>query len=422
MFPLRRRLTKGYGAALVLHFLLNGPTLAQADIPTFTVKSDTYFAASGELPEVNANDVSIIEGNGFNVTFGSDWSQRIRDTVDAHCANGRSSECQDQVKQVVGLGTTEGGLQARVVPVLLLAGAVAVALVAELIMISHDEVMKADPVHIQIPQAEHEEMANWDITEGKFNMKPLDADAFEVDMVSFRPSSKPSRFVTQQFFADYLYSPHIVRLTLSCSDKIPSAAMQDNGDLVLTVGDLAPVIDERFGHALCPRDVDDRRLVKRIEARCLANKVLALMRIFQEGGAAVNFQYIDPFDFPRPTDTLLQESYDQTRDTADRLLMRPDTPEEVRESVHEFANWIAFAESVGSYVFTDGKMTIPAKFIELQRNTEEEDDEEEGACPTESKKYPVCNSCGGNAFAAEMKGSIGSCIGASLSCPMSRCC
>lgn len=121
--------------------------------------------------------------------------------MNANCGDGQSSECRDQVKSVLGLGTTEGGLQARMVGLLMIVGAAAAAVVAELIMLSQEEVSKMDPVHIHLPQAELEEIANWNVTDGKFNMQPLDAGAFEVDMVSFRPSSKPSRYVTLESFA-----------------------------------------------------------------------------------------------------------------------------------------------------------------------------------------------------------------------------
>lgn len=166
---------------------------------------------------------------------------------------------------------------------------------------------------------------------------------------------------------------------------------------MLTVGDLAPVIDERLGHALCPRDITDRALVKRIDSRCLANKVLALMRIFEGGGPGVNFQYMDPVPFPNPTDDMLKSLYEETKPAEERLLMRPETTTEVRQSAREYADWIVFAESVGQYRFTEGKMRVPARFIKLQSKIDDDDDDEDdGACPTEPSKIPIGDSCGGN--------------------------
>lgn len=65
MFSPHGRLTKGYGAAVIFHLLLNEPILTQADIPTFTAKADTYFDATGHLPEVEANDVSQTDGQAI---------------------------------------------------------------------------------------------------------------------------------------------------------------------------------------------------------------------------------------------------------------------------------------------------------------------------------------------------------------------
>ena len=153
------RLTKGYGTAAMLHLLLNGPTLALAQAPVFTMKSDTHFTAPETSSDVGANDVNIVEQNGIDVTFGSDWSKRIREVVQANCPADQaapSSQCQEKVKEVLGLGTTENGLQARMIPLLTLAGAAIAQVIAALIMTSGKE--EYEVLHVHIPQEQNEEM------------------------------------------------------------------------------------------------------------------------------------------------------------------------------------------------------------------------------------------------------------------------
>lgn len=67
-------------------------------------------------------------------------------------------------------------------------------------MIYQEDALEMEQIHVQIPKSEHEEIGEWNTTSGKFNMKPVDGDAYEVDMVSYRPTVKPSRLV---FLASY---------------------------------------------------------------------------------------------------------------------------------------------------------------------------------------------------------------------------
>ena len=227
------RLSKGQGAAVLLHMLLNTPRLAQAQAPIFKMKSDTHFPAAA--PEVSssleANDVSILESDGIDVTFGTDWSKRIHDTVATNCGGEvPSTQCQDQVKQVLGLGTTEKGLQARMIPLLAIAGAAVANVIGAVIMILKTE-QPPEVLRVHIPQDQNKEMyvlswleaclpedsekatetfnayschlltvvslafsASWDTSSGNFTMQPVDGEAFGVDMVGFKPSSPPPRF------------------------------------------------------------------------------------------------------------------------------------------------------------------------------------------------------------------------------------
>ena len=193
MFVTRWRMTKGYAAATVLHLLLNGPTLALADVPTFTARdSSTYFEASPNLPEVEANDVSIVDADGISVTFGSNWSKKIRDAIDANCDDAKSSQCRDEVKEVLGVGSAKWGLQSRMLPLLFIAAGVALAgIITELIILSKEEVVELDPVHLKIPQDQNEEMSDWDLSNGKVNVKPTEGDAYEIKL-NGDPGPKPS--------------------------------------------------------------------------------------------------------------------------------------------------------------------------------------------------------------------------------------
>lgn len=44
----RVRLNKGYGVAVIADLLLNGPTLALAETPTFTAKADSPYLAGSD--------------------------------------------------------------------------------------------------------------------------------------------------------------------------------------------------------------------------------------------------------------------------------------------------------------------------------------------------------------------------------------
>jgi len=155
------RLNKGYGFAVLVHLLINGPTLAmaQAPAPVFTMKSNTHFPtpATDATLGLGANDVDIQESNGIDVTFGTEWSKRISEAVKTNCAGAPSSQCQDQVKQVLGLGTTKGGLQARLIPLLLLAGAATANVIAAIIMMSGSE-QPAEVLRVHITQDQNVEM------------------------------------------------------------------------------------------------------------------------------------------------------------------------------------------------------------------------------------------------------------------------
>ncbi|KAK6378772.1 hypothetical protein LTR81_027805, partial [Elasticomyces elasticus] len=287
---------KGYTAALLLHMLLRSPTLALADIPTFTAQgSDTYLGAPSPGLTVDSNDVHIDDSNGLDVTFGTDWSKKIRDTVDANCVDGQSDQCKQQLQQTLGLGSTPKGLNPRMIGVLVVLGGIALSyIIAEIIRLSLDDAKKYEVVHIQLPKAQTDELSSWNVTEGRFNFDPVNGDPFEVEM-NFNPGSKPP----------------------SNSDSPLSAAKQDNGDIVLTAGSLAAVIDEQFSQALCSRGLGSRALVKRLSLQCMVNRLERLRRAVQEGGAAFAIQYVDPFDFPPPVDDLYQTLFKETSDFAD---------------------------------------------------------------------------------------------------------
>lgn len=117
---------------------------------------------------------------------------------------------------------------------------------------------------------------------------------------------------------------------------------------MLTVGSLSTVVDDGFSQALCPRGISARTLVNRMTVRCLVNKVQAFLRLVQEGGDAQNFQFINPADFPEAKNELLIESFDQTRDFVDNLYLGPDTQQEVRDNLHQWANWMGFGDAAGN--------------------------------------------------------------------------
>lgn len=161
---------------------------------------------------------------------------------------------------------------------------------------------------------------------------------------------------------------------------------------MITVGDLAPIIEEQMGRALCHRSLGRRALEKRVTVACFANQVRAIMRLIEEGGRLQAFQYVEPMSFPDPQNDLLQSAYEQTESTEERLHMHPNTPDDVRTTVQGYTNWIAFAESVGSFSFVDGKMTIKGSFVTDQQGKEGED-QESADCPTDPM---MCKTCGGN--------------------------
>lgn len=232
------------------------------------------------------------------------------------------------------------------------------------------------------------------------------------------------------------------RLTRHTSDETPSVSLDDNGDLVLTVGDLAPEIMDRLGSAICPRSLsmNRRSLVKRETVRCFVNKVQRLMQIIQEGGRANRVQYIDPWQLPDPLDNILenpdgftqgprakivQDGYSETESTAKTLLLRPDAPNDTRERVRKWSNLVVFAEGVGNYAFADGKMVVKKAFWEqhLEWSDEEgEEEEEEETCPTEPQDILICSSCGGNSLDDAQSKSIGKCVGVSILIPMAAPC
>ncbi|KAK4896159.1 hypothetical protein LTR49_028188 [Elasticomyces elasticus] len=237
--------------------------------------------------------------------------------------------------------------------VLVVLGGIALSyIIAEIIRLSLDDAKKYEVVHIQLPKAQTDELSSWNVTEGRFNFDPVNGDPFEVEM-NFNPGSKPP-------------SPL-------------SAAKQDNGDIVLTAGSLAAVIDEQFSQALCSRGLGSRALVKRLSLQCMVNRLERLRRAVQEGGAAFAIQYVDPFDFPPPVDDLYQTLFKETSDFADHVTLRANTTAEIRDRIDTYTAIITFAEGAWGLGWTDGKMTIPAAHWKKQQG---EDDEE---CPTEIK-------------------------------------
>lgn len=146
--------------------------------------------------------------------------------------------------------------------------------------------------------------------------------------------------------------------------------------------------------------------------QCLVNKVQAFLRLVQEGGDAQNFQFINPADFPQAKNDLLIESLDQTREFVDSLYLGPETEQQVRDNLHQWSNWMAFAESAGNIVFRDGKMVFSASFLEKQEGGDDEDGEENSKCPT-GEYMTFCDNCGGNAIDENRETMEGECKGVS---------
>lgn len=162
----------------------------------------------------------------------------------------------------------------------------------------------------------------------------------------------------------------------SASESIPSATINEAGDLVLSVGDLAPVIMDGINSALCPRQAEGR-----MSARCFANKVLRLMRLAENGGPAQRFQFTDVFNLPQPLGniledpnavfegpqgTLVQETYSETTKTSNNMLLRPDANKEMRGKIRQMSNTIVFAQGIGGFTFVDGEMVVSKK-VSLMR-------------------------------------------------------
>ena len=92
------------------------------------------------------------------------------------------------------------------------------------------------------------------------------------------------------------------------------------------------------------------------------------------------------------------------------MVLRPDVPSERRQTIHAYANWIAFAQSEGDFSWKNGKMRLTKAFIEEQK-AEDDDDDEDGSCPTKPESIPMCDDCGGNAASLDRDESIGKCKG-----------
>jgi len=184
---------RSFAAGLLLHLLVNGPALTRAEVPTFTANSGaTYFSDATASP--GPDELSIDTSNGIDVTFGSEWTKRIHDTLEADCADNRSEDCLNSVRDVLGVGgsAASSGLQPRAITAAAAVGGILIAnTIAIIISLWKDDASKYEVIHVNIPKTQVEEVSNYDFSENKFNFAPMEGDAIEVDL-NYSPASKPA--------------------------------------------------------------------------------------------------------------------------------------------------------------------------------------------------------------------------------------
>ena len=119
--------------------------------------------------DVDYNDVVATKDNGLTVTFGTDISSRIRDTYDDKCGDNNSDECKQAMREVLGLTPSADGLQRRVIGVVAVLGAVALAHVVLEAILLFDEARQPGKIQVIIPQDQKDEISAWDTSSGEFS-------------------------------------------------------------------------------------------------------------------------------------------------------------------------------------------------------------------------------------------------------------
>ncbi|PGH13995.1 hypothetical protein AJ79_03264 [Helicocarpus griseus UAMH5409] len=360
-------------AALLLHLSLQ--TLVAADVPTFTQKvSKEYIGTAGDSTNVEPNDVAVSSQGSLTITFGTELSSKIHDTLKSKCKNPEDKECRKQLQQVMGIGPRANGVQKRVIGGFLAAGGVAISYLTYVILsyIWNDmDESHFKKVQITIPQDQVDEVSKWELDNGTFNYKPPNSDAVKVEMDSNQ----------------------------MLPDNAPSATIAGNGNIILDVPGLEGAIEDSWKSVKCTRQVErsiEQSIAKRVNVQCLVQFAQAILRVAQVGGPAENIQFVSPMDFPKPKNKLLVEAMKQDKDFAEDMFFSKSLDTEQRGSIADFASWMAFGYTVGHLELNNDKMVFSSSFLESQ-----EEEDEKKKCP--KKPYiRFCRNCGGNT--SEKKG------------------
>lgn len=227
---------KNYNAALLLHLSLHTLTAAQAQVPTFNQRApEEYIGDVTNDGGTGPDDIKIVDADGLDVTFGSEFSKRIMDVAKAHCENPEDEECKKQMQEVLGIGPKNNGIQKRIVG-FVVGGVVVAYLFFKLITYVWHRLGQSDNmkvIHVKISEQEKQETSKWRESDS-FQYK-----AFEGDLVTV-PIDNSQAMVQNP----------------------PSIVKEANGDITVTLPDIVPTIEESWKSIICERNTK-RSLYKR---------------------------------------------------------------------------------------------------------------------------------------------------------------
>jgi hypothetical protein len=386
---------KAYLAFLLLSHLSTQATLA-AEVPTFTQKEpENYFGTNGNDVELGPNDIDVQVDGDFVITLGTEITSKISGVLNRDCKKPSSEACQQNLKDILGIGPGNDGLHKRVIGVddAILAGALtwlAYSAYETLAYIWNDGFSKHFEGQGQwkIPKEQKEEIEKWNNNGGEFTFQPHEGDPIDVKLDS-PPKEKPK--------------------------DAPTLTKDNNGDLTITFPGHGGDLEQTFNKVLCKHD-GKRSLTKRISMSCLVANARALLQQFQVGAALDGVYYLDPLtEFPKPKNELLIGAIADEEETLDKetYWFGAKEIEERKKKYATLSSWMAFGYTVGHISVQGDKFSFSKTFLDKQ----EDDDEEEKETCTEDPTF--CSNCGGNAIADNLETLIGSCKGVSAKHPNS---
>lgn len=162
------------------------------------------------------NDVVATEDNGLTVTFGTDFSSRIKDTYADQCGDNNSDECKQAMREVLGISSSANGVQRRIIGVLAVLGAVALAHVVLEAILLFDEARQPQKIQIVIPQDQKDEISAWDTSSNEFSFGECEETISPCNtayvLLNFGRSNQ-----RRPLFSRYEHRPNVVQACRVCS-------------------------------------------------------------------------------------------------------------------------------------------------------------------------------------------------------------